>query len=77
MAVETLDDVIEEICDAMGVYGAHGDPDDSSTSRDETPCEGRLRGMCRVCASAYLHKRIRKAAEIERLLNGTVIAKTG
>ena len=73
MSIETLDGVIEEICDAMGVYGSHGDPEDGSTSRDATPCEGRLRGMCRVCASSYLHDRIRKAAEIERLLNGKVV----
>ena len=71
--IETLDDVIEEICDAMGVYGAHGDPDDSSTSRDETLCEGQLRDMCRVCASSYLQDRIRKTAEVERLLNGRVV----
>ena len=75
MSVETLDDVIEEICDVIGVYGAHGDPDDSSLERDETACSGRLRGMCRVCASSYLHKRIREAAEVERLLSGKVIPR--
>jgi hypothetical protein len=73
VSVETLDDVIEEILDACGIYGAHGDPEDDRA--DETPCEGRLRGMCRVCASAYLHERIRRGAEVEKLLSGTVIPR--
>lgn len=73
MAIETLDDVIEEILNAIGVYGAHGDPDDDRAG--EIPCEGALRSMCRVCASCYLHDRIRKAAEIERLLHGRVIVE--
>lgn len=75
MPIETLDDVIEEILDACGIYGAHGDPDDDRSG--DTPCEGRLRGMCRVCASAYIHDRIRKAAEVERLLNGKVVPANG
>lgn len=73
MAVETLDDVIEEILNACGIYGAHGDPDDDHA--DETPCLNSLRQMCRVCASIYLHDRIRKAAEVERLLSGTVVPR--
>ena len=74
MSVDTLDDVIEEILDTCGIYGAHGDPDDDRVG--ETPCGGRLRGMCRVCASAYLHDKIRCGAEIEKLLNGKVIPRS-
>lgn len=68
MAIKTLEDVIEEICDVAGIYGAHGDPEDGSTERDEEPCTGPLRKQCRVCATAYLREQIEAAVEVETLL---------
>jgi hypothetical protein len=70
MAIETLDDVIEEILDVAGIYGAHTfEPGEEGAEGDTHPgCEASLKKMCRVCASSALNERIRAAIEVERKL---------
>jgi hypothetical protein len=65
MAIRTLDDVIEEILDVSGIYGAHGSGDPGD---DDAECPGQLKKMCRMCASAYLHDAITESAEIEAII---------
>lgn len=52
---ETLDDIINEIADQIGVYGSHGEPSDN--------CE------CRVCFTVELRRRIDKAVRIDAVLD--------
>jgi hypothetical protein len=61
MAIETLDDILTEIADRIGVYGAHGEPEDE-------PCNP----VCRMCFESDLRSRILAAIEIERKLYGKV-----
>jgi len=61
MAIETLDDIIDEILDKMGVWDGH-DPDKD----DSDPCN------CRCCMSSNLSDRIRRAIKIEIKLNGEI-----
>lgn len=56
--IETLDDIIEQIANWAGVYGAH----------DER-C-GKGHGACRCCWTAELKGRILWAVEVERKLYG-------
>lgn len=58
--IETLDDIVEELADALGVYGA---------CYEEV--HERLRG-CRVCFTSSLKTRISAAVEIERRLKSTI-----
>lgn len=61
MAIETLDDIIDEILDKLGVWDGH-DPD-----KDEgEPCN------CRGCMSSDLKDRIRRAIKIEIKLHGEI-----
>jgi hypothetical protein len=55
MAIETVDDIVEEVLDLLGIYGAHSDS-----------CKGRT--TCRCCASSNLTGRLRAAFDIERRL---------
>lgn len=55
--VETVEDIVEQLADWLGIYGAH----------DERCTEKR---MCRCCWTPYMHDRLVKALENERLLNG-------
>lgn len=59
MAIETLDDIVEQYADRMGVYGAHG-----SSYCDEDQ-------LCRCCWTSLLKDRIRQAVEIERKLSAS------
>ena len=60
--IETLDDIIEEIANGMGVYGAHMDlPDGWDGCRPPNH-------SCRSCWTSYLRDRIERAMEIERKL---------
>ena len=55
MPIETLDDVIEDIANQFNRYGAHEE-------------EGNPNCLCRMCFTAGLAERIRRAARIEQLL---------
>jgi len=61
MPIETFDDIIEELMDKLGIYGAH--PEDS-------PDDFRKECPCRCCQTASLVDRIRDALEVERKLTG-------
>lgn len=67
--IKTLDDVISEICDVAGIYGAHDD--DGSGNIDLSTCGPELKKMCRICAESYLRTEIESALDIERRLAGT------
>lgn len=62
MAIETLDDIVEEIANTISVYGAH----------DEHCGDGPK--SCRCCYVAELKERIRDAVNVERILNAHRIA---
>ena len=57
--IETVDDIVEELADNIGVYGAHS---------DATCFPGHL---CRVCWTSQLHDRLVQALENEKRLNGS------
>lgn len=57
MPIETLDDIITEISDLAGIYGAHGE-------RDE--CEPPV--PCRMCFEEQMKSRILAAVAIEQKL---------
>lgn len=57
MPIETVDDIVEEIMDAIGVYGACVDETDGKQ------CKGGK--QCRVCASSGLRARLDAAFDIE------------
>ena len=54
--IETIEDIVEELADRVGVYGA------SNIHADLCPC--------RVCWTMQLRSRLRAASEIERKLYG-------
>jgi len=62
MSIETLSDIITELADSLGVYGAHGDED---VPGDVTCTEAK---PCRMCFESGLRGRILAAVEIERKL---------
>ncbi len=56
--IETLDDIVEEMANSVGAYGAHGE------LHPDGQCE------CRVCFTTGLKLRIRDAMEIDLKLSG-------
>lgn len=67
MPIETVDDIVEEIMDRIGTYGACDDSQDdesTQTCTDEHPC--------RCCAAAELRVRLDAAYEIEGKLKFVV-----
>lgn len=56
MSIETLDDIVEELADSLGVYGAHAE------EHPDGQCE------CRVCFSMGMSRRIMDAVQVERRL---------
>lgn len=66
MAIETLQDILTEVADRIGVYGAHGEPEDE-------PCNPQ----CRMCFEFDLRQRILNAVEVERKLYPTDFNPTG
>jgi hypothetical protein len=53
--IETLEDIVEQLMNLLGVYGAHDD--------------GEAR-PCRACRASDLRERILAAVEVERKLRG-------
>lgn len=53
MPIETLDDIVEEIADMVGVYGGHSDAETKT---------------CRICFTEDIRRRILSAAEVEAIL---------
>ena len=59
MAIETVDDIVEELADKFGIYGlGQGYPDDGHPD----DCK------CRLCFTSWIKQRIRKAVEAEQKL---------
>ena len=56
--IETLDDIVEDLANKLGVYGAHN-----------ADCVGHTGKQCRVCWVTELRGRINRAVEIERKLS--------
>jgi len=56
MPIETLEDIIEELANSVGVYGAHDD-------------ERCAVSTCRVCWTSGIEQRIREAFDIEQKLS--------
>jgi hypothetical protein len=56
MPIETLEDIVEQLADKLGVYGA-------CNENHEYDDKG-----CRPCWVSWLERRIREAVEIERRL---------
>ena len=63
MAIETLDDILEELADKAGVYGSHPEINDVQHPMPAGVCR------CRVCFLAGLQERIVRAVEIEQILS--------
>lgn len=57
MPIETIDDIIDELMDRMGIFGAH--PDGVGDG-----C------MCRCCQASSLRDRLFAAFEVHRRLEG-------
>lgn len=57
MALETLDDIVEDVLNQIGVYGC-------GCFDGERDCNG----TCRSCQADALKQRIRAAVELERAL---------
>jgi hypothetical protein len=55
MAIETIEDVVEEIMNGLGIYGAH----------EDERCDRRV---CRCCATSSLTTRLRAAFNVEKKL---------
>jgi len=60
MAIETLDDIIDEIADKCAVYGAHTEEDGEVGSWDMF--------HCRVCFVSSFRQRIEAAVQIEAIM---------
>lgn len=55
--IETLEDIVEQLADQMGVYGAHREDECAAPHY-----------CCRPCWTAHLRSRIEQAVEVERKL---------
>lgn len=58
MAIETLQDITDELANRLGIYGAHTE-------------EGECKPQCRMCFESDLRQRILNAIEVERKLYPT------
>lgn len=63
--IATLDDVVEELLDVCGIYGAH----------DDLTCGTKLKSMYRSCAQAHLTKVIKETVRIEEILYDVRISR--
>lgn len=55
MAIETLDDIVEQLMDNLGFFGAHDERCDEENT-------------CRCCAASGIRSRILAAVEVEQTL---------
>lgn len=62
MAIEVLEDILEEFANLAGIYGAHPEINDVQVPMPKGVCR------CRVCFMAGMGERIRRAVEVERIL---------
>lgn len=62
--IETLDDIIEQIADWCGVYGAHVENRQPHGENCRPP-----HWCCRPCWTSWLRARIEEAVRVETLLN--------
>lgn len=62
MAIEVLDDILEELADKAGVYGSHPEINEVPYPVPKGVCR------CRVCFLVGLRERIVQAVEIEQIL---------
>lgn len=65
MPIETLPDIVEELADKLGIYGAHGDENEESPN--DVTCTPKR--PCRICFTSDLSERIVAAMEIQRRLD--------
>ncbi len=68
MAIETLDDIIEELADRCGVYGTYN-------SQNDTFEEHTFDCDCRICFTRELESRIREAMRIEQVLQERKVSR--
>lgn len=59
MAIETLDDIIDQLANWVGVYGAH---DDAADWRKPDALH------CRVCFTSIMSERITAAVNVEAIM---------
>lgn len=65
MAIETLEDITEDIANQLGIYGTcKGRDENGNVVRDCLPSE-----VCRICFISDIKDRIRAAIEVERKLS--------
>lgn len=62
MAIELLEDILEELADKAGVYGSHPEINGIPHPMPAGVCR------CRMCFLDGLRERIERAVEIENLL---------
>lgn len=62
MAIEVLMDILEELANLAGIYGAHPEINDLQGPMPKGVCR------CRVCFMAGMRERILQAVEVERIL---------
>lgn len=63
MAIETLDDIVEELMSKLGIYGACN----QEGSGEKTSCTNE--NPCRCCASSGLTRRIREAVRVDSMMH--------
>lgn len=57
--IETVEEIMHELCDLFGVYGAH---------EHGKECPDDPRKMCRMCFMSLFSERVRAAVENEKKL---------
>jgi len=68
MSLEVLSDIVEQLADQIGVYGAHDEDNDAA-------CEDK---PCRVCWTSDLTDRIWAAVRVEQQLErGRAVVEGG
>lgn len=66
MAIEVLQDIITELADKLGIYGAHGE--EGGEGCEAITCTPKR--PCRMCFESDLRDRILAAVSIEKKLAG-------
>jgi hypothetical protein len=57
--IETLDDIVEQLANKLGVYGAHRDREGDCRPPDK---------CCRLCWTSHMKARILQAVDVDRRL---------